>query len=169
VFGMGTGVAPPLSPPEFSVCPAAGSTPKRGLFSFRAGHALPGLFAKQVPANKATASKSLRQPRMPRAASAHKKGRCPLYQVPGRGSGHSEHRPKPARTEVSPSARPQPGNYGCRHALLRLFSYHDNCFEGIDPRASLRPSCITGLPPKWQPAQLMIALVKPLGLLVLLG
>jgi hypothetical protein len=33
--------------------------------------------------------------------------------VPGRGSGHSEHRPKPARTEVSPSARPQPGNYGC--------------------------------------------------------
>jgi len=33
--------------------------------------------------------------------------------VPGRGSGHSEHRPKPARTEVSPSARPQPGSYGC--------------------------------------------------------
>jgi hypothetical protein len=48
VFGMGTGVAPPLSPPEFRCCPARGGT-----YSIVAGVALSGLFAKQVPANKA--------------------------------------------------------------------------------------------------------------------
>ena len=57
MFGMGTGVAPPLSPPESSVGltrSPSGEGKKRGLFSFGAGLALSGLFAKQVPANKAT-------------------------------------------------------------------------------------------------------------------
>jgi hypothetical protein len=96
-------------------------------------------------------------------------GRCPNYQVPGRGSGHSEHRPEPARTEVSPSARPNQATTDAAHRSGSLFNYHDNCFEGIDQQASNSPRCIPACHRSGMPEQRMIALVKPLGLLVLLG
>ena len=202
MFGMGTGVAPPLSPPEFSVRPAPAGR-RREAYSilelvmpcqaYSRNRYRP---TRPQPANTRTAAnhpraQTARQashaglaPRIHRSA----RGRCPHYQVPGRGSGHSEHRPKPAGTEVSPSARPQPGNTVVLESTtvsahvksspfkaalspsIIVFNYHDNCFEGIDQQASQNPRCIIGMATEVAlPPQRMIALVKSLGLLVLLG
>jgi hypothetical protein len=97
VFGMGTGVAPPLSPPEFRCCLAAfpeGTGTKA--YSIVAGVASSGLFAKQVPANKAK--------------------RQLTADAWSGGSGHSEHRQNPQELRCH---HPRPHNQALRLPLPR--------------------------------------------------